>query len=67
MYIAIVGADRLLDGNQVCSCWKGPLDLQLGKRHHDGWVYMSAAEDTLPHFYEVGDGVASIANGLIAP
>lgn len=64
--IAVIGADRLINGNEVSSCWEGALDLQLAQRPHDGWEHMATAQDVLAHLHQVGDGVVTTMNGLVA-
>lgn len=62
--VAIVGADGVVDGDEVGAGGEGALNHQLGQRRDDRGKHVAAAEHGLAHGHEVGHGVVAIADQL---
>ena len=62
--VAIVGADGMVDGDEVGASREGALDHQLGQGRDDRGKHMAAAEHGFAHGHEVGNRVVAIADQL---
>lgn len=62
--ITIVGADRVMDSDQVCTRGKGSFDLKLDQRVDYGREDMTATEDSLAQGHEICHRVIAIADKL---
>jgi hypothetical protein len=62
--ITVVGADRVVDGNEVGARGKGSFDLKLDQRVDYGREDMTATEDSLAQGHKICHGVVAIADKL---
>lgn len=62
--ITVVGADRVVDGNEVGARGKGSFDLKLDQRVDYGREDMTATEDSLAQGHEICHRVIAIADKL---
>ncbi|KAK1247665.1 hypothetical protein MKX07_000553 [Trichoderma sp. CBMAI-0711] len=63
--VAVVGADGIVDGDEVGASGKGALDLDLGQGRADRGLDVAAAEHGRAEVHEVCDGVIAIADELL--
>jgi hypothetical protein len=64
--IAIVGADGIVDGDEIGAHGEGAFDHQLGERRNDRGLHVTAAQHGLADGHEVRDRVVAIADELYA-
>lgn len=63
--VAFIGADGVVDGDEIGAHGKGPLDHDLAQRFADRGQDVAAAKHGGAEGHEVGDGVVAIADELL--
>jgi len=53
--VTVISADRMVNSDEVRSCFKSTFYLHLLERADDRWVYMSSAQDLFAEIHKIRD------------